>query len=311
MQAPVTIEGRLRVGGILLVDKPGGMTSHDVVAAIRKHVRPLRVGHTGTLDPLASGLLILCIGEATKIAGFIETEHKRYQGVLLLGVRTDTQDITGTITAQASIETVTEERIRSEARSFVGFIEQRPPAFSAVKVEGVRAYKLARRQKAVQTKTRVVEVKSFEIVRVHLPRVDFVVECSKGTYVRTLCHDLGATLGVGGCMESLRRLSIGRFELADAKALADLNTKNLITQSLLPASAALSHLPALVCTEEQAEQLAHGKRLTLTGQIDSPVSEDSWAQVLGRDGELVAIGTLSHEGGSLLFHPKRVFGSRN
>lgn len=311
MQATATIEDRLRTGGILLVDKPGGMTSHDVVAAIRKHVRPLRVGHTGTLDPLASGLLILCVGEATKVAGFIEAEHKRYEGVLLLGLQTDTQDITGKTTARSSVESLTEERIRAEARSFVGLIEQRPPAFSAVKVEGVRAYKLARRQKTVSTKPRLVEVKNFEITSVRLPKVGFAVECSKGTYVRTLCHDLGAALGVGGCLESLRRVAVGRFELANAKALADLNTKERIMESLLPISAVLSHLPSFVCTQEQAEQLAHGTTLTVTGQIDSPVSAGAWVQAIRHGGALAAMGKLSLEGGSLLFHPKRVFGGGN
>jgi tRNA pseudouridine55 synthase len=307
MRASVTVERKLRAGGILLVDKPGGKTSHDVVAIVRKCVRPFRVGHTGTLDPLASGLLILCVGDATRIAAFIEAEYKRYQGVALLGMQTDTQDVTGTVTAQASTENLDAERVRDVARSFIGFTEQRPPAFSAVKVGGVRAYKLARRQEEVVTKPRRIELKRFDITRVRLPRVEFTVECSKGTYIRTLCHDLGVALGVGGCLESLTRLAIGRFELADAKPLAELTTKELIMQSLLPASEALSHVPGIVCTEEQAKRVAHGMTLAVTGQIESPASEDAWVRAMSGGAELLAVGVLSRAGDAVLFHPKKVF----
>lgn len=302
----MNVERRVRSGGILLVDKPGGMTSHDVVAAIRGHVRPLRVGHTGTLDPLADGLLILCVGEATKIAGFIEAQYKLYRAVALLGVQTDTQDVTGKTVAQTPVEQITEHRIREAARSFVGTIEQTPPAFSAVKVGGISAHKLARRGKNVRLEPRPVEIRRLEVERVDLPRVWFSVECSKGTYVRTLSSDLGKSLGVGGCLESLRRLAVGRFEVAAAKPLAELNTKEIIMQALLSASEALTHMPALRCSEEQAAQLAHGVALTVGEQIKPSEREGSWAQALGPEGRLLAVGRLVRTGDEVLFHPKRV-----
>ncbi len=299
-------ERRVRSGGILLVDKPGGMTSHDVVAAIRKHVRPLRVGHTGTLDPLADGLLILCVGEATKIAGFVEAQHKLYRAVALLGVETDTQDVTGKIVAQTPVENITGDRVREAARSFVGTIEQTPPAYSAVKVGGVSAHKLARRGKSVRLEPRRIEIRRLEIERVDLPRVQFSVECSKGTYVRTLASDMGKSLGVGGCLESLRRLAVGRFEVADAKPLAELSSKEMIMQALLPASEALTHMPALRCSEEQAAQLAHGVALTVGEQIELSEQVGPWAQALGPEGGLLAVGRLVRNGDKVLFHPKRV-----
>jgi tRNA pseudouridine55 synthase len=295
-----------RTGGLLLVDKPTGMTSHDVVAAIRKLVRPLRVGHTGTLDPIASGLLVLCVGDATKFAGFIEARYKLYRAVALLGTKTDTQDIAGKVIVQVPVEGITGDRIRDAARSFVGMIEQTPPAFSAVKVGGVRAYKLARRQQSVQLKPRSVEVRRFEIERVRLPRVDFTVECSKGTYVRTLCNDLGGLLGVGGCMESLRRLAVGRFDVADARPLAELETRESVTEALAPVSQALSHLPAVECTTEQARRLSHGMAVPIGDDADFSGTEGSWAQALGPGGELLAVGKCSRDGETVLFHPKRV-----
>ena len=288
------------------MDKPNGITSHDAVAAIRKRVRPLKVGHTGTLDPLAGGLLILCLGEATKIAGFIEDRHKLYRATALLGTRTDTQDVTGEIVARSPTEKITEREIHAAARSFVGRIEQRPPAFSAIKIGGVRAYKLARRRENVQIEPRQVEIRRFDIERVRLPRVDLLVECSKGTYIRALCNDLGEALGVGGCMESLRRLEIGHFKLADARPLAELNEREVIIRALLPASLALAHLPSVICDAEQAKRLAHGMALSVGEQVAPAGQEGSWARALGADGELIAVGKLSRNDSGVLFHPKRV-----
>ena len=299
-------EARLGSGGLLRVDKPSGMTSHDVVAAVRKLVRPLRVGHTGTLDPLAGGLLILCVGEATKVARFIEAGRKLYRATALLGTRTDTQDVTGAITAQVPVEGITAGRVREAARAFVGKISQIPPAFSAVKVGGVRAYKLARRKENVRLKPRTVEIMRLEIERVRLPRVQFLLECSKGVYVRTLCSDLGEALGVGGCMESLRRLAVGRFTVAGARPLAELDTTEKIMEALLPAADALAHMPAVTCSPEQAERLSHGMALTLGREPALPEKEGSWAQALGPGGELLAVGRLSRDGASVVFHPKKV-----
>ncbi len=296
----------VRTGGLLLVDKPTGMTSHDVVAAIRKFIRPFKVGHTGTLDPLASGLLILCVGGATKIAGFIESDDKLYNATLLLGTQTDTQDVEGEVITQKPVESLSAERVREAVRSFVGKIRQTPPAYSAVKVGGVRAYKLARRREEVRLKPRTVEIKRLEIERVRAPRVEFLVECSKGTYVRALCSDLGDALAVGGCLESLRRLAIGRFSVADAAPLAKLDTREKILKALVPASEALKHMPAVQCSPDQMEKLSHGMALTIGGDMELARHKGLWAQALGPDGELLAVGKLTPEGDAVLFHPKKV-----
>jgi tRNA pseudouridine55 synthase len=293
-------------GGLLLVDKPTGVTSHDVVAAIRKLVRPLKVGHTGTLDPLASGLLILCVGEATKIAGFIESSDKLYRAGALFGVRTDTQDVEGEIIAEQPVENLSDKKVREAARSFVGKIKQTPPAYSAIKVDGVRAYKRARRGEKFQIEPRTVEIKRLEIESVQPPRISFLVECSKGAYIRALCSDLGDALGVGGCLESLRRLAIGRFEAAAAKPPAGLDTRDKIVETLLPASQALSHLPAIKCAAEEAVSLSHGRALSV-GEREFGEHEGAWAQAFGPDGKLLAVGKLALEGGETLFHPKKVF----
>jgi tRNA pseudouridine55 synthase len=297
---------RIRTSGLLPVDKPAGMTSHDVVAAVRKHVRPLRVGHTGTLDPLADGLLILCVGAATKIARFIETQHKTYRTMMLLGVQTETQDITGARRSENPVEAITEESVHRAAARFVGEIEQMPPAFSAIKLDGVPAYKLARQRKSVALKPRKVNIRRLEIESIRLPRVQFVVECSKGTYVRTLCNDLGATLGVGGCMESLRRLAIGHFTVEDAFPLAGLAAREHILAALVPPEVGLSSMPAVSCTPEQAAALSHGKPLTVTGQMQPTEAEKPWVQAVGPDGELLAVGKLLLDDKTLRFFPKRV-----
>jgi tRNA pseudouridine55 synthase len=246
------------------------------------------------------------VGEATKIASFIEAHDKRYRTVALLGTETDTQDVTGTTLAQKPVDAVTEHRIREVARRFIGRIEQTPPAFSAVKVNGVRAYKLARRREKITLKPRNVEIRRFEIENIRLPRVALLIECSKGTYIRTLCSDLGTALGVGGCMESLRRLGIGRFSVDDARAPAELRSREDVLGALIPASAGLSHLPAIPCSAEQVTKLAHGMTLDVGEQIQADADKPTWAQALEPGGELVAVGKIARDRDTILFHPKRV-----
>lgn len=297
---------RTFTNGVLLVDKPGGMTSHDVVATVRKLVRPLRVGHTGTLDPIATGLLILCIGEATRIAEFIEAQFKIYRVSMLLGTETDTLDITGRIIRETSTETINEDHIHEAACSFVGEIDQIPPAFSAIKVDGVRAYAMARHGKDVRLKPRRIEINRLEIEEVCLPRVTFLLKCSKGTYVRALCRDLGSTLKVGGCMESLRRCAVGNFEMSDAVALDRLDKREKVLEAMIPTSEALPDLPALHCTAEQVGQIAHGMRLAVDKRLARFADGVSWTKALGPDGDLIALGRLAREGEAVLFHPRKV-----
>lgn len=300
-------DSRFRMGGLLLVDKPGGVTSHDVVAAVRKHVRPLKVGHTGTLDPLATGLLVLCIGEATKIAGHLQPLFKTYQTTALLGVTTDTQDITGEVVAENDVGELSEESIEGIYRNFVGDIQQTPPVFSAIKVDGVRSYKRARRKEEFQLEPRDIRILRLEIEWVHLPRVDFLIECSKGAYIRTLCHDIGAYLGVGACMESLRRIGVGQFDIVNAKLLEDLDSREKIFQALVPMLDGLPHMLPLKCDWEQIGKLSHGMAVETKGWM-RPGAAETWAKALGPDGKLFAIGKVEQDGDKLVFRPKRVLG---
>jgi tRNA pseudouridine55 synthase len=299
-------ESRSRMGGLLLVDKPGGVTSHDVVAAVRKRIKPLKVGHTGTLDPLATGLLILCVGEATKLARFIESQHKRYIATALLGVATDTQDITGEVLARKTVEELSGTRIKEACREFTGEIRQTPPVFSAVKVNGVRSHRRARRKEEFQLDPREVTITRLEIEWIHLPRIDFVIECSKGTYIRTLCHDIGEHLGVGACMESLRRTAIKPFDIADAKLMEELDSREQIIRALVPASEGVPHMVPLKCDWEQIRKLSHGMEVQFKDL--RVVGTEPWGKALGPDGELFAVGKIKQDGDKLTFRPKRVLG---
>ncbi len=303
----MTESKNLDASGIVLVDKPEGLTSHDVVAAVRRLIRPHRVGHTGTLDPLATGLLILCVGRATRIAKLLEAEYKVYRASLLLGVQTDTQDIQGTVMEQHPLGDISENRVREVAQSFVGWVEQIPPVFSAVKVGGVRSYRLARRQAPVSLKPRQVHIRRLEVKRLHLPSVEFLVECSTGTYVRTLCSDIGAALGVGGCLQALRRLQIGRFSAENAVQLSALKDERDVTHWLLSPREALAHLPSFTCDDEHVARLLHGNRV-LVGEKAEALRQDStsWVCALDSTGRLLAVGKTVLDGDVVFFQPKKL-----
>lgn len=208
--------------GILNIDKPQGITSHDVVDVIRKIFPKVKVGHTGTLDPLATGVLPICIGEATKLTNYLTSENKTYRVKMLLGVETDTYDITGKIVF-ASVLSKDEIYIKERIKRFIGKQEQVPPIYSAVKVDGKRAYAYAREGKTVELKPREIEIHSIEDIQVNLSRreVSFVVSCTKGTYVRSLVHDIGKKIGCGAAMTELRRLETGKFSIEDSIPLYD------------------------------------------------------------------------------------------
>lgn len=208
--------------GILNIDKPQGITSHDVVDVIRKIFPKVKVGHTGTLDPLATGVLPICIGEATKLTNYLTSENKTYRVKMLLGVETDTYDITGKIVF-ASVLSKDEIYIKERIKRFIGKQEQIPPIYSAVKIDGKRAYAYAREGKPVELKPREIEIHSIEDIQVNLSRreVSFVVSCTKGTYVRSLVHDIGKKIGCGAAMTELRRLETGKFSIEDSIPLYD------------------------------------------------------------------------------------------
>ena len=216
MSHPVTTDG------VLLVDKAEGMTSHDVVALVRRRLQVRKVGHCGTLDPIATGLLLITVGRGTKVQDLLMSEDKEYVGTFVLGVTTDTQDRQGVVIQQRPVPALDETQIRAAFEKFRGDFYQLPPMVSAKKHGGVPLYKLARQGKVVEREPRLVHVYRYTIDRIRLPEIDFSVLCSKGFYVRTYAHDIGETLGCGAHLKSLRRTKSGRFDLANAINVAQI-----------------------------------------------------------------------------------------
>ena len=206
---------------MLDIYKEKGYTSHDVVARLRRIVGQKKIGHTGTLDPEAEGVLPVCLGKATKLCDLLTDKDKTYEAVLLLGISTDTQDTTGKILEEKNTADLREEAVREVVLSFEGEYDQIPPMFSALKVGGKKLYELARDGKEVERKPRHVQIYRIRILQIDLPRVRMEVTCSKGTYIRTLCHDIGEKLGCGGCMESLLRTRVERFGVAESLRISE------------------------------------------------------------------------------------------
>jgi tRNA pseudouridine55 synthase len=208
--------------GVLLVDKAAGMTSHDVVAIVRRRLQMKKVGHCGTLDPIATGLLLLTLGRGTKIQDLLMSEDKEYSGTMILGVTTDTQDSAGTTLEERPVPELDEPAIRAAFEKYAGDFYQMPPMVSAIKQGGVPLYKLARQGKTVEREPRLVHVYRYSIDRIALPEIDFTVLCSKGFYVRTYAHDIGETLGCGAHLKNLRRTKSGRFKVDGAITVEEL-----------------------------------------------------------------------------------------
>ena len=225
--------------GLLLVDKPSGPTSHDVVAKIRHRFRIPKVGHGGTLDPMATGLLVILLGKGTKISERVMGHDKTYAGTLRLGIETDSQDADGQIVAEKDATAVTAAQVEAEMKSRLGDQMQTPPMVSAIKIKGVPLYKLARKGETVDRPPKLIHVYRFELVDFAPPDVRFVVECTKGTYVRTLAHDIGQALGVGAHLVQLRRTKIGQFDVAQAATLDELLALPTLDGKILSLAAAL------------------------------------------------------------------------
>lgn len=250
--------------GIVVVDKPGGMTSHDVVARVRKLAGTRRVGHAGTLDPMATGVLIVGVGAATRLLGHLALTTKEYSATIRLGVSTSTDDAEGAVLAAASAAAVSPSAVTAAVRDLTGQIQQVPPGVSAIKVNGQRAYKLARAGAAPTLAARPVTVYSFSVGslrhRDDLLDVDAVISCSSGTYIRALARDLGAALGCGGHLTSLRRTRVGVFGIASALSLSDLAERFVVTPLATVAAAAFDHVDL---TADEAQRLSHGAPLPL------------------------------------------------
>ena len=239
------------VDGLLLIDKPKGITSHDAVARIRRILETKKVGHAGTLDPMATGLLLIGLGRATRLLRYLGDLPKSYEGTALLGVETTTLDADGEVVRQADAAGVTEQDVRAALQKFTGRIEQTPPAYSAVKVGGRKLYEAARRGETLEAPARTVEVHAFDLTGWQPPSFGFVVRCSSGTYVRALVADAGTVLGCGAHLTSLRRTAIGPFEVRDARSPDDPGRP-------LPVERAVAHLEGITLHPEEAKVAVHG-----------------------------------------------------
>lgn len=277
------------------MDKPSGITSHDAVARVRRALRIRAVGHTGTLDPFATGLLVMLLGRATRLARFLAPLPKRYRAVARLGVRTDTEDRTGRVLAEvAPAEWPDAEALGRAMAGLTGPQRQVPPVYSAKRVEGRRSYRLAREGRAPELEPVAVEVHRLALVRYAPPEVEFVATVSSGTYIRALARDLGDALGIGAHLTALRREAIGALEVADAVPLESLGPA---TTPLAP-GAVLGHLPAVALSEAEAADVGFGRTVRRAGSAGTARLE--------RDGRLLAIGEACAEG----WHPAVVLEGR-
>jgi tRNA pseudouridine55 synthase len=295
------------MNGLLLIDKPPGITSFDVVRRVKRALMARKVGHLGTLDPFATGLLPLALGEATKLAQFLLEESKTYLATMKLGEETDTQDLTGKITA-ASDRLPSPEEVRQAAGSFVGEILQAPPRYSAVHHQGERLYKLARRGEEVDAAPRPVVIYSLEMRRVELPLVTIRVECGKGTYIRTLAHDLGRVLGCGAHLVALTRLAVGPFRLEEAAPLDVMEQGGNLSdvhRYLIPLDQCLPRYQAVRVGPDEAQRLAQGQALPWPGP---GAAAGEKVRVVAESG-LVAVAAVRLEGTGQVLAPVRVFHS--
>jgi tRNA pseudouridine55 synthase len=289
------------VSGVLVVDKPIGMTSHDVVQIIRKGTNIRRAGHTGTLDPRASGVLVILVGPAVRLSEYVSASDKRYQAVIQLGTTTDTFDADGRVLSTTAVD-ISEKQFNDVLQSFVGEIQQVPPPYSAVKVKGKKAYELAREGEEVDLEPRMINVYNLELLEWAPPEAVIDVYCSSGTYVRSLAHDLGEKLGCGAHLIGLRRTKSGRFTLRDAVPLRKLRESfddNTWSEHLIPAAEALSDWPAIDLTPEELDIVKHGRRIAGTPGLGN------MARAISPEGDLISLLEFDYETNE--WQPKKVF----
>ena len=276
--------------GIVIIDKPAGWTSQDVAARLRGVFHERRIGHGGTLDPMATGVLPIFVGRATRAVEFFEHAEKEYVAGLRLGVQTDTQDLTGEIVAQRPVS-VTREQVQAALEGFLGVQEQLPPMYSAVKIGGKKLYELARQGKTVERKPRQIELLELELLSGENADWQFRVRCSKGTYVRTLCHDIGQALGCGGCMSSLRRTKAGGYGLDRAVTMEEIIAMDDPAACLLPVDSVFERLPRVTVHENQLRAIYNGAAIKASGLADGQY------RVYAPDGTFLMVGLA--EGGTL------------
>jgi tRNA pseudouridine55 synthase len=283
--------------GILLIDKPEGPSSAQIVHKVKVCLDAKKAGHLGTLDPFASGLLLLGIDEGTKIADIFLTASKHYRGVMVLGVDTDSQDATGKIIETRPLPALNAARLKQLTEQFTGELQQIPPMFSALKKDGVRLYRLARQGREVPRTPRPVRVEALSLKQLGASEIELDVTCSSGTYVRTLAADMGAALGCGAHLKSLRRLSCGRLTIAHAVTVEAMEQRgpSLPPEAFLSLAAALSHLPSVIWDHRWIVRLRMGQQDVL-GQLGKPLAGEDLSRILDKQGNLVALAEWGDAG---------------
>lgn len=296
------------INGIINIHKEAGFTSHDVVAKLRGICGQKKIGHTGTLDPQATGVLPVCLGSGTKLCDMLTDKDKEYEAELLLGVVTDTQDATGEVLAQNPV-TVSEKEVRNAVACFQGEYQQIPPMYSALKVNGKKLYELARAGKEVERKARPVKIHEIEILELSLPVVKLRVACSKGTYIRTLCADIGEKLDCGGTMKSLKRTRVGSFLLRDSITLMELEKlrdEGRLTERVIPVEDCFAEYPALHVKEEFTKLLDNGNFIYPAQTMENQCYEAGrWVRVRRQDGSFA--GIYAFDGGRSGYKPVKMF----
>lgn len=296
------------LNGIIIIHKEAGFTSHDVVAKMRGICRQKKIGHTGTLDPQATGVLPVCLGSGTKLCDMLTDKDKEYVAELLLGIETDTQDTTGQVLRESPVE-VSEEEVRQAIMSFRGVYHQIPPMYSALKVDGKKLYELARAGKEVERKAREVYLHEIEILELELPVVKLRVTCSKGTYIRTLCADIGSKLGCGGTMKSLQRTRVGSFGLEKAVTLDQLETlrdEGRLEELLFPVDSAFAGCPRLHVRREFSRLVDNGNAFYPDQTVEETIcKEGEWVSIYRENESFV--GVYTYDNGRKWYKPVKMF----
>jgi tRNA pseudouridine55 synthase len=280
--------------GVLNINKPSGVTSHDVVEHVRRILKIRRVGHTGTLDPLATGVLVLCVGKATRIARFLEAGEKEYKAVMRLGVTTDTLDAEGRVIEVREYVPPDRQTIIETMQGFVGSIMQRPPAYSAVKVGGVPSYKLAREGRATVLEPRAVTISSIDLTGYDDPLVSFTVRCSKGVYIRTLCAEIGGALGMGAHLVRLERTRSGSFRVERAMTLdhlSEMASAGRVEEAVMPIDGALADFHAVSINDAEAVRVLHGNHIACPADVAG--NGQGLVRLHGPGGRLLALARVS------------------
>lgn len=281
------------INGVLIVDKPGDITSARVVARVKALLNAGKAGHTGTLDPFATGVLVCCINDATKLARFLLHGNKKYEAVLQLGVETDTQDFTGNIISTCDKIEFSDRQLRTAFKKFEGDVKQLPPVYSALKHKGVPLYKLARKGKPVQKPARHIFISSINILETDLPVIRFEVSCSAGTYIRTLCSDIGKVLGCGGCLKELRRIESSGFTIKESLTLPELERlalSNKLSDRIISMSDTLQNMPEHIADKALTDKIIHGNTITMLDGIGKHAeNKDAFIKILDTDKDLIAV----------------------